>query len=212
MAKDLIKSGVRAAIQEKYKRKKDLFCFSKEDFDKEMEENGWNDDNLPVDCAFISIGEPDTKRHWFSRNHDNVLNIDFFDIDMMDLVPHIVNGIDADSGFEIKMTYNKVEATSIGVDGKKVVYECFNGQLANEVVEFILRNLGKHFYIHCAGGFSRSQAIVVFMLTYFTKWYDWDSINKANPPRIPNQWVAMCLSNALTGNVDLTKQKKNGWM
>ena len=62
-------------------------------FDKLMKKEGWNDNNIPTDKAFISICcLPNIKKnyledykhiideHWFKESHPNVLNIDFDDI------------------------------------------------------------------------------------------------------------------------------------
>lgn len=53
------------------------YIFSKRLFDKFMSENGIV--TPPSDMAVVSIGEPTESEHYFTDS-DNVLNIDFFDV------------------------------------------------------------------------------------------------------------------------------------
>lgn len=47
----------------------------------------------------------------------------------------------------------------------------FEAEMAMQVVEFILKNADKNFYVHCAAGQSRSQAVVKFIYFYIDgKW------------------------------------------
>lgn len=60
------------------------------DFDELCEENNWSDSNIPENIAFISIIGTDFIRdrflerkdgHWFKEEHDNVLNLEFDDVE-----------------------------------------------------------------------------------------------------------------------------------
>lgn len=47
----------------------------------------------------------------------------------------------------------------------------FDHEMAAEIIEFVNRNKDKDFYVHCAAGQSRSQAVVKFIYFYVNgKW------------------------------------------
>ena len=112
-------------------------------FDYFMQQNGWNDLNIPSDTAFISICcKKNIKEnylrdfkhredfHWFKRNHPNVLNVDFDDV----IQPEIET--------RWGMAY--------GIDD----------YTAKEIVQFALDNIEKDtLMIHCMAGKSRSVAV-----------------------------------------------------
>jgi predicted protein tyrosine phosphatase len=129
-------------------------------FDKTAKENNLNDDNVESfkGTAFISIASAnaygdsmqdmydDGSLHWFRKNHDNVLNLEFDDVEG--------------------------DAASAGKNGYKV----FSEEQAREVVEFIDRNENKTFLIHCLAGVSRSGAVGLFLYDYYPwvdrEWFD----------------------------------------
>ena len=66
-----------------------LWCTSFEGFRKLLNDNNWDDNNLPDNVAFISICDTEKindesnytyETHLLSDNHDNVINLDFDDI------------------------------------------------------------------------------------------------------------------------------------
>ena len=138
-----------------------LYCFSAEDFAKEMAKNGWVD-APPSNAACIEIcSTPGNLSHedsihwpWFiEQNGSNILKI-YFD----DITEPILN-IGRRGRF----------ARGIDIDQ------------ARQIVEFIDRNIDKDFYIHCYAGKSRSQAVVQYILdTYGDR--DWE-IRPENPPK-----------------------------
>lgn len=143
----------------------ELNCYSHKDFDRLCYDNGWNDDYAPEDSAFISIiGTEDSQDkylgekelHWFKENHNNILNLEFDDISQ---------GI---------LDWNGCRFTGI------------TKEQARECVEFIENNLGKHFYIHCRAGKSRSQGIVRFILDMYEENY---KTRVDNPCISPNIYV-----------------------
>jgi hypothetical protein len=107
---------------------KKLYCYSFRDFVDRFE----GVETLPEDSVAISICTPGShvEYHKFT-SADNVLNLDFDDID---------NGAYGGELFDIEM--------------------------AACVVDFVMRHADKHFYVHCAAGQSRSQAIVKFIYFY----------------------------------------------
>lgn len=143
---------------------KKVFCYSYCEFCKLMEDNGWNDNNLPTDIAFISIGSgrpKDNEPHYFKENHDNVINLDFDDI-----TDYTLEGW-------------------IGVKG-------MSDEQAQELLEFIENNVGKHFYVHCSAGVSRSQAVCRFIVDTYDEYCE-ESLRKDNPCLYPNVHVLSLL-------------------
>lgn len=62
----------------------DIYINSQRQFDRIMSDMGWNDSTIDLinDTAIISICNTDGSMvHWFKYNHDNVLNIDFDDVE-----------------------------------------------------------------------------------------------------------------------------------
>ena len=120
-------------------------------FDKMMSDNGWNDNNIPSDKAFISICcnpiikknyledyKHKTDEHWFKKNHKNVLNVEFDDI----FVPE----------FETLygMAYGITDST------------------AKKIVKFAKDNSDKEeIIIHCMAGRSRSVGVGLALKEYF---------------------------------------------
>ena len=62
-----------------------VYVFNKSLFDKCMSDNGIGDANIPEKCSIISIGEPDTREHYFKDGNPKVLNIDFWDVNGYDV-------------------------------------------------------------------------------------------------------------------------------
>lgn len=149
---------------------KRINVFSHNDFDEKMYQMGIFSSNVndEKDKAFISIiGTPQCQKyylemdsyHWFKHNGDNVLNLEFDDISTEE--------------FEWK------GHTFYGISEEQT----------KQCVEFIEKNIGKHFYIHCQAGKSRSQAICRYILDMYGKEYGYDeklSCRKDNPCKTPN--------------------------
>ena len=114
-------------------------------FDAICEDKGWNDNNIPKDIAFISIigsehgrkvFNGNEKEHWFKEKHNNVLNVDFDDV-------------------ETEFEYNGGKILPISEEQSK------------EVFNFIEKNKGKDFLIHCKAGISRSAAVGRFIVEMY---------------------------------------------
>ena len=143
-----------------------IYCYSKKTFEKLCAARGWNDSNPPADTAVISIcckpevvdnvlGGEDP--HWFGKEHDNVLNVEFDDI--TEDVQHIT---DPGVGF-----------TAYGLDPAT----------ARRMVAFIRDHRGMDFAVHCRAGKSRSQAVVRFIMDIYP---EYDETNPDNPCMFPN--------------------------
>jgi len=123
-------------------------------FDRLCAENNINDSNVETEFsnnAFISIiGTPeclkyyleeDDTKHWFESNHSNVINLDFDDIPCDE--------------FE----YNGH------------IFKGITIKQAEELFDFIEKNVGKDFFIHCRAGRSRSMAIGTFIRDFYKEIY-----------------------------------------
>jgi len=161
--------------------KKDVFIFSKREFEDTMKRFEIYDSNVEKyeNIAFISILCPtdyDTNElfldvfsdneHWFKNEHQNVLNIDFWDI-------------------EKEIEY-----------GNGKVLKPFTPEQADEILNFIDKNQGKEFLIHCHAGISRSSAVAYFIRDYY-EWVNkelFDRRYKGN--KYPNQCVFTLLKKA----------------
>ena len=112
---------------------------------------GVNDDNVESEkfsnLAFIDIIgtkdaiekylHEDNPKHWFEKEHPNVLNLEFDDIS------------------EDEFEYNGI------------VFKGFTNEQAKKSYDFILANENKDFIICCRAGISRSQAFGNFIHDYF---------------------------------------------
>ena len=117
-------------------------------FDERCSEEKLNDENVEKeDMAFVSIigtpecliyylDEGDTK-HYFEKEHPNVINLDFDDIssDEIEWEGHIFKGMSMEQ--------------------------------AERLFEFIENNIDKSFRIHCRAGFSRSQGVGAFINDFY---------------------------------------------
>ena len=142
---------------------KNLYCFSHREFDLECEKHGWSDSCLPPDIAFISIiGTSECQKyylgekeeHFFKQSWPTVLNLEFDDVS------------------EDSITW------------KGHTYYGLSMNQAEEIVKFIETNMGKHFWIHCRAGQSRSQGIVRYILDCYPEVL-WKT-RPENPPHTPN--------------------------
>ena len=141
-------------------------------------DNGWDDNNLPENIAFISISSTpdcikhvieDEDAHYFKQNHPNVLNLDFDDITENEEV------VETESG--------------------SIVCKCISDKDASRAVEFISRNIGKDFFIHCRAGKSRSQGFIVYIMNLYGGVIDF-MLRMSNPPISHNSLVLKKLTDA----------------
>ena len=149
-----------------------LWCNSFQGFKKILETNNWNDSNLPDNVAFISICCTETENssyetHLLSDNHDNVINLDFDDI----------------NGYTLKDQFPDDDYV------KDNPARGLNDEQGLQLVKFIENNIGKDIYVHCSAGVSRSQGVVKFILEYYNDYYKESDTNPDNPCKMPNQHV-----------------------
>ena len=149
--------------------KRNILVFSKWDFPSVADRCAGRDD-----IAFISIECTDdcAKYHLEEDNKhylkpaNNVLNIDFDDCDK-----------DED------------------IDGEHVA-RAITDEQGEEILNFVLANLGKHFIIHCRAGASRSQAVRKAMLYCFPEYFEECFENTYNPGHTPNHAVVASIKKA----------------
>lgn len=162
-----------------------LNCYSINDFNILMKTSKFhkNGGNVPKDIAIISICEPKEnrwdsypKRH-FIKNTDNILLIDFDDVD-------------PDDKFW-EYSYRTVPDNNIIYSGT-ILYPISDKQ-AEEIVKFIVKNIGKSFFIHCYAGISRSKAVVKFIIDNFKEYSDYNYMLENS---YPNQYVLKKLNEA----------------
>lgn len=126
--------------------KQKLYCYGLNKFTRQMRTNGWTDETLPSNVAIISICCTDTlniESDWSEwhvfKDADNVLNIEFDDLD-------------------------KDVLYRLGPDTvKEYEHRCLTEEQAKQIVDFIIKHKDKDFYVHCSAGVSRSQAIIKFI-------------------------------------------------
>lgn len=139
-------------------------------FDVMLEQAHISDDDVKnhPKIAFISIISPDDKseKHWFYRDHDTVLNLEFDDAD-----PSMVEGC-AKAGYPVHL---------------------FDYEDAKKIIAFIEKNKdATHFFIHCTAGVSRSGAVGFFVRQVLQS--DYEAFAKMNPYIVPNGFVLQTLN------------------
>lgn len=135
-------------MENKYK----IFVMSHFNFELEMEKNGWNDENIDTieDCAFISIvGKQEC-------------------LDLMDI---------NEREHYFKLPHSNVLNLEFDDTVKDMVYKgahiwAMTEEQAKQTVEFIEKNIGKKFYIHCLAGISRSGACGTFIESNYEEYKD----------------------------------------
>ncbi len=146
---------------------KKLWCLGFKDFKRIAYKSEW-DLEVPKEIAIISInnGSLIPGEYHICKSSDNVLNLDFDDVDPIGL------------GLE--------EDTSVHITDERILV-FFTDLMADKAIKFIENNKGKHFVIHCSAGISRSQAFVKFIKNVYSD-YDWET-NPNNPCIHPNGFV-----------------------
>ena len=163
-----------------------LWCTGFKGFQDLVKINNWTE-NVPNTIAIISINSripTDGETHLC--NGDNVLNLDFDDIDPVSI------GLNED-------------ATEYSFTDKKVYF--FTSAMAKEAIDFIEKHKDKNFFIHCSAGISRSQAFVKYIKNIY---FDnvWET-NPGNPCIHANGFVFQKLMHAYRSreeNFDLFKR------
>ena len=156
-----------------------LWCLSFIMFEYIAKQYKWTE-KVPDDIAVISINngkDAGSDEEYHCCHGDNVLNLDFDDIDPV--------ALELDETAE---TY--LHKTKHG----DIIIQFFTDEMAKKSVEFIEKYKDRNFFIHCSAGISRSQAFVKYIKNvYFeTEWMT----NPDNECEFPNGFVYSKLMNA----------------
>lgn len=141
-------------------------------FYNEMKAAGINDDTVDSfsGYAFISIQSSKVlapaEKPYFQKQHSNALTITFDDI-----------------------TNNDTEVLTQYSD-----CHLFTDQDAKTIYDFVKKNIGKHFIIHCTAGISRSGAVGEFIQRVTESSYS--EFVRHNPNIHPNSFVLLKLIRA----------------
>lgn len=139
------------------------------EFNHVMRTKGWDDDNLPNDVAFISICDP------------------CYEDKSLDLYHWFKHNSDT----VINLDFHDIESYALPGDGR---VKGMSDEQAKSLFEFIKRNLGKHFFIHCAAGVSRSQGVAKFITDIYHDLYPKETaLREDNPCDFPNLHVVSLL-------------------
>jgi predicted protein tyrosine phosphatase len=147
-----------------------IYVFPKIAFDRAMRQYNLSDDNVEgmQNSALISIISPDSyqyESHFFTRDHVNVLNLEFDDAD-----PDMVEEYSR-AGFPIHL---------------------FEKEDAIRIINFVRLNKDKTFFIHCTAGRSRSGAVGFFIRQILQR--DYEQFCKDNPKIVLNGFILQMLN------------------
>jgi predicted protein tyrosine phosphatase len=154
---------------------KKVFVLSRMEFEGNMRTNNIDEDNVEKykDLALISITD-NPKNHYFKKDHENVLNMDFDDV--------------GDKAYDSRAEIEKQLGTKL-----EETYRIFHEKDAKKIVDFIEKNEGKTFIIHCEAGISRSGAVGQYMRDFY-EWVDKEDFdNRVEKKIFPNMLVLRLL-------------------
>ena len=86
--------------------------------------------------------------------------------------------------------------------------ESFDANQAKEMIEFIKRNLGRNFVIHCKAGKSRSQGVCRYIIDTYPCMYSDNRTNKSNPCITPN-WHVVTMLKRVYREMNENKEENN---
>lgn len=189
------------------KKERILYCYSQEKFDELMENLGWKEP--PEGFSTVSICSPWNEHfeHWFKPGTPNNYNIDCDDVVRpfwwdKDLIP--TYGKDYYDIAEEMYLNGKVKESNDyfnyyreDKNGRHIDLKMFNYEQAFLLASWIdvqIVNGHDNFYVHCAAGMSRSQAIVRYIIDVYTD-YDWKT-RKENPCDYYNNHMLLMLKRA----------------
>lgn len=178
-----------------------LYCYSQQEFDTLMENLGWIEH--PIDkfstisiCSLWNEGF----EHWFKSPTQNNYNIDCDDV----VKPFWWDKDYYDEALKLYLSGQVKESN------KFFLYEddihelrLFNYEQAFLLAAWIntqILNGSGNFYVHCAAGMSRSQAVVRYILDTYNE-FSWKT-RHSNPCLHPNNHMLLMLKRAAR-NLDI---------
>lgn len=153
-----------------------VHILAKREFDNLMKQNGITDDNVEKMDSIMFISITDTPElqammgfvgndHWFKEDHDNVINLEFDDVE-----------------HDGQVSPTKENDT-----------RAFTEKQAKELYEFIKKHRDKETCIvHCMAGISRSGGVGAFVNGFCQG--DWERFKRDNPQIMPNARVHRMLN------------------
>lgn len=176
-----------------------LYCYSQEEFDALMENLGWKE---PIEkFSTVSICSPWNEgfEHWFKSPTPNNYNIDCDDIVRpfwwtKDFYDHALELYLDGKVKESNSFFNYYETDNAGksVDLRLLNYE--QAFLLASWINVQILNGHDNFYVHCAAGMSRSQAIVRYILDTYIDIH-WKT-RKSNPCLYYNNHMLLMMKRA----------------
>ena len=155
------------------KKLRALYCYSQERFDDLMKSLGWA--QPPVGYSTVSICSPWNEHfeHWFKPGTPNNINIDCDDI----VEPFWWDKDYYDEALEMYLdgkihesnemfNYYKEDKNGRHLDVRMLNYE--QAFLLASWINVQILEGNDNFYVHCAAGLSRSQAVVRYILDTYT--------------------------------------------
>ena len=142
-------------------------------FDELCEKNGWNDANIPENIAFISIIGTDFVRenilerkdgHWFEEEHDNVLNLEFDDVE---------KEFEFEGGKALPISEEQVEkAVSFIVKniGKDFIIHCYAGISRSAAFGYFIKQFYNNYSLECESLYP-NQDVLIKLKRCFIKGY-----------------------------------------
>jgi protein-tyrosine phosphatase len=172
----MIENWIETVKRENIKGKRNVLVFSKSDFkkvaDKVLQE-------IPDQVAFISIeGTPDCIKYWLESEKG-----DFDNDHYLSPGPHTLN-LEFDDLTEDQ-------------EYKGHLFKTITQEQADQIVEFVEKNLDRNIIIHCKAGKSRSQAVARFILDFYSDSFTMCEENRNNPCISPNIEVISKLKKAI---------------
>jgi len=76
-------------------------------------------------------------------------------------------------------------------------YKLFNEQHAAELANFLTKHRGRHIFVHCAAGISRSAAVIEVILEAFPEYRDRGHNLSGLPLKFPNVHIKALLKRAM---------------
>ena len=176
------------------KKENILYCYSQEKFDELMKSLGWKEPAKGFSTVSICSPWNEGFEHWFKPGTPNNYNIDCDDIirpfwwdkDYYDIAEKMY--LDG----QVKESNKFFFYNDTNCDLRLFNYE--QAYLLAAWINTQMLNGRDNFYVHCAAGLSRSQAVVRYILDIYPK-YNW-KIREVNPPRYYNNHMLLMLKRA----------------
>ncbi len=181
------------------KKERLLYCYSQEMFDGLMKEFGWKEPNEKSSTVSICSPWNEHFEHYFKPGTPNNINIDCDDIihpfwwkkDNYDeaLKLYLDGEVEKSNKF---FNYYEEDDNGKSIDLRLLNYE--QAFLLASWINVQILNGHDNFYVHCAAGISRSQAIVRYILDTYIDIH-WKT-RKNNPCTYYNNHMLLMLKRA----------------